>query len=83
MHVFNIAMLGKLGWRILKQPKLLLSCILKASIFHRLISLMLLSVITRVIRGGVSAQPRTSFEGALDGRLARVIKLGCVETLDQ
>lgn len=30
LHIFNIAMLGKLGWRIQKNTTSLLSCILKA-----------------------------------------------------
>lgn len=40
LHIFNIAMLGKLGWRIKKSPQALISRILKAKYFPIVISLM-------------------------------------------
>lgn len=34
LHIFNLALLGKMRWRLIKEPNALMSRILKAKYFH-------------------------------------------------
>jgi hypothetical protein len=60
LHAFNLAMLGKQGWRVMSNPDILSSKIYKAKYFPHCDFLILNWGIILVLFGGVFATPSLS-----------------------